>query len=633
MPIRNSQYDFDNRPIVGAHQNSPIVVEGNKTIFDLGAGKSLLGDPNLDAHYDSSDERSPPLPEKAPERTTISDDRSAGSNLEVRNLAALKDRAAPRSNQSPLEERLKQSTPAPASHPLRRSNAEYVPIYGTRNESDTRTIQKYKSLLEHGRSQQRFGRLQFGDVLTDDTYVHYKEASKDGPTISGFLEPLLGLQSELVAKDQWTEDVGKTDNSSNVHTAHIQVLQHKISDMQKELQQLEAQKSKHVEQQYRTLYRINGSRYFDHPEWTQGHNSIVSRIPVKNLDLFLERNKNVTFIVYRDFERQSTGKKETMFSSSPPKNIRESIHPVNKMLRKTLESMFAQDWRYESDLNHLRRTGEIKAPYLFLYHHRRCWIDMTTQYPHSIREHLSLFASYISDTYGKEYDAADSSFARREISSDSVKYMFQPGDILISRTAGQYRGLIASSWPQESATAPARGHQRLLHPSHSYGLHIPSNGKASESDDGNSDLDMSDDPVDDYDSDPSILTFRTRSFANEDHEKSVSAGKASKEFSIQVYKWSFDGDFKREADNVTLKLSCSTNNASTNAKLWSMYDLDTYPLKFAPSVLAQQLRQRGLMFWKCRKRCLISYREASPEAHNEVTTPSSPRREVSNCRC
>jgi hypothetical protein len=93
---------------------------------------------------------------------------------------------------------------------------------------------------------------------------------------------------------------------------------------------------------------------------------------------------------------------------------------------------------------------------------------------------------------------------------------------------------------------------------------------------------------------------------------------SSKTFRIQVWKWSFDGDFKRQRDDVLLRVTQKTTNISIEATEWNMHDLDIYPLRLASRSVVNQLRCRGRMFWRCRKRCLISYQEWGTEAQDEV---------------
>ncbi|KAK7186036.1 AAA family ATPase [Paraphaeosphaeria sporulosa] len=553
---------------------------------------------------------------KAPERITISDDRSAGSNMDVRNLTALKDRTGPRSTPDPGPP----SGVSPTSYGNRiRTHAigTHINQKNTTIISDESDYQRVQSSLGRRRLQQRFGRLHFEHVPADGVHVPAEEDPKDHPTAHTFLKSPRISQPKFVPRGQWIDDVERTDTSSQIKLAHIQMLQQKIVGMQKELQDLEEQKLGNMEKQYQVIYRIGRTCYFDHPEWTQGRKSIVSRIPVKNLDLFLEKNKNIVFIVYRDFEPSSSRKRGTKIACAQPKNVRESIRPTNRRLRKIFETMLAQDWRYDSYLQHLRKTGEIDAPYLFVFHKRRNWKDMMEQFPRAVQEHLNLFAIYVSDNYGDEYTAADALFARRELSIELVKYFFQPGDILVSRAMGEFRGYVADSWPQDSPSATFKGSR---HPWYQPVARGPTDPHW-QSDDDDSDFE-SDDVGDENEKDPDLIVREIRmrasaSMKKEMDKESVSVESSSEEFPISVYKWSFDGDFKREADKLVLKLSHPEGNASLNTRTWSIDDLEVYPLSFAPPEVVQKLHRRGTMFWKCRKQCLMSYRETSADVHNE----------------
>lgn len=562
----------------------------------------------------------PPQPEKAPERTTISDDRSAGSNLEVRNLAALKDRTASRPVQLTTEGIIDDR--AFRQHPEIRTSrhgntrksrlADYGPDYG--------------SFLGYARTQQRFGRLQLEDITRRDSKAREDGSPKEATDKTGFPERRTQSKNGLIIKEHWVQEAEKTVTDNRLQS-DIEMIQSKMSGMQKKLRQLEVQKSRYAENQYRILYRIDSTCYFDHPEWTQGHKSIVSRMPVKNLDLFLERNKNILFIVYRDFEKTSGEQKH--YSKLPqPESARESIHPVSRRLRKALDILLKHDWRYESMFLHLQQQGEIKAPYLFVYHHRVYWKDMLMQFPDAVRKHLNLLAIYVSDNYGQEYEAADAAFAQRRISVEHVKYLFQPGDILISRTNGQYRGLVANSWPEEVASKPTSG-RPAERPRMRRSYHDASHAQSFDSDVDDSDFDIDEivhgpsDADEVHKRDAMRWAFRRiphwLRLKENDQEKTASTEEPSKEFSVRVWKWSFDGDFKREADKVTVRLSHAAENVSTEGKMWGMHELDLYPLKFAPEMLVQELRKRGMMFWECRKRRLISYRETSSETQSEVS--------------
>lgn len=543
------------------------------------------------------------LPQKeahTTERHTISEDRSAGSNLEVRNLAALKDRNVSQKSSEPME------------HPARAG-------FGHGPPSSSQSPREYAQL------QQRFGRLRLDEEYPDENNKEGDQMNlKDGLFPTDFSTSHDYSQPQLVAKDDWVEDFEQADASSSLQV-DIEVLQRHITEMQKQLSELEIQKQLRADKQFQILYRIEGTSYFDHPEWTQGYRSIVSRIPVRNLDLFLERNKNVIFIVYRDFDL-APPKPGAKHKPSSPQHIRESIHPVSRQLRKTLEMMLKHDWRYESMFLDFRRKREMDAPYLFIYHHRTYWKDILAHCPYSVREHLNLVATYVSKNYGTEYMAADALFAGRKVSAQYIQYLFQPGDILISRSEGQYRGLVARSWPQDSRHVHRHPQPPMHQPNSSVDSDINSDSAFDSS--SSSDVDISDNKmkssVEAVEHERDLLRhfFRrirpgTASKA-ENNNKPVSTESSDKQFEVKIWQWSFDGDFKRVEGNIMLRISQSTVNDPSRAKEWNMHDLDVYPLKFAPQSLVQKLRRRGMMFWKCRKQCLVSYHETNTDAQDEV---------------
>jgi hypothetical protein len=293
--------------------------------------------------------------------------------------------------------------------------------------------------------------------------------------------------------------------------------------------------------------------------------------------------------------------------------------------------MLKHDWRYESMFLQLQRKREIDAPYLFIYHHRAYWKDLLAQCPHTVREHLNLLAFYVSENYGQEYMAADSLFARRKVSAEFIKYLFQPGDILISQSMDQYRGLVAISWPQEDTAIPARGSHGTEIPLRDYShrqsyMEQPDFEVDSEVDSDNGTRE------DNMRSSVEAIKHKEQDFVRQhfrhihpgttlkvkDKKKTGSAKASDKEFEIKIWQWKFDGDFKRVEGNIVLRLSQSSVNDPTRAKEWNMHDLNVYPLRFASQTLAQTLHRRGIMFWQCRKRCLVSYHESDAQAQDEV---------------
>lgn len=355
-------------------------------------------DPNRLQDMENHDLAIPPPSKEAQEHHTISEDRSAGSNVEMRNLAALKDRNTKDRNVKGITVRhhaeggssQEYSTDEYDSEPV-----EYAHI-GREAQRDMSRAYPYRGGSSKGlaQSQQRFGQLCFdqegfndhvdekGQILLEDVVLTADTIASHGQS-----------HSQPLAKHDWAGENQPTNAGKGLQ-ANIESLREKLARTQKELDKLERRKEALANEQFRLIYRIGRTCYFDHPEWTQGYKSIVSHNPVKNLDLFLERNKNIVFIVYRDFDNAplTTGAKT---KSSSPQHIRESIRPVSQRLRRTLLMMLKGDWRYEAMSLELYRKGEIAAPYLFFYHHRASWENLVDRCPPNVRDHLRLLARYV----------------------------------------------------------------------------------------------------------------------------------------------------------------------------------------------------------------------------------------------
>ncbi|KAH6890682.1 P-loop containing nucleoside triphosphate hydrolase protein [Thelonectria olida] len=91
----------------------------------------------------------------------------------------------------------------------------------------------------------------------------------------------------------------------------------------------------------------------------------------------------------------------------------------------------------------------------------------------------------------------------------------------------------------------------------------------------------------------------------------------SSSFNLQGYHWTFDGQFHKETQHLTVKWP------KTDSEAIPIDSLDVYPLLFNTSgELEKELRDRGRMVWECRTRCLMGY--DAPKAAFEI--------QVSNAR-
>lgn len=555
--------------------------------------------------------------DKVTKHITISDDRSAGSNLEARNLAALKNAGNNLEAQSELR-----SWRALGIGDW--DNDDVVELIEEDSYYSTRRNFQPSNGPSSRRAQmqQRFGQLRLGDGIPSekDRVSDTKQTGATSEDVPAAKSSSKGKKKrvDFVDKTAWAGDAQEQDPGDSLRT-EIESLQRKVIKMQQELREVEMQ-SQMSSKKFQFLYRLDGKCYLDHPEWTQGQNSIICRKLLNNFELFLERNKNIAFVVYRDFGDGSSVPKPKDVAS-PPEHIAESIRLIDKRLLKFFETLLERNWRYNDDLGELRHSGEIKAPYLFIYHHRKYWKSLLSHCRSTVREHASLLTNYVSQNFGEEYEAADASFSQRKVSVEHVKYLFQPGDILVTKSAGKYRGVVASSWPGDSATVPTDAeNDEDINLEKDDAEFFPS-----EPDDTDLERTDTDEDVKRYNILAAAMSnypiFGKHDAAHGGFKKN-NRGKATSKrtmahvFGIRVCKWSFDGEFKREADTHSLRLS---PGSSGEQKEWVLHDLEIYPLRFAPESIVNQLRRRGEMLWMCRKRSIVSYRETVPGAQEEVS--------------
>ena len=351
--------------------------------------------------------------------------------------------------------------------------------------------------------------------------------------------------------------------------------------------------------------------FFDHPEWVKGQGTarrIRSNLPLENFDLYLEKNKDVAFIVYRNFDTDSTGivvkpgtddgKSET--ATRLPQYASETIRPVNEDLIEAIKSLLRSRQEYSETLREFSVSYELAAPYLCIYHSRKSLEGFQNILPLPAKAQLSLLLKYVTEEYADEYAAADSLLAQGKISPRLVRYLFKPGDLLVSRVDGQYMGYVSSSWPMINESLKA------------------SRMQANSSNNGIS------------------LSL----YGSQEADSIMAADKMTIHVcKVKAWRWAFDGNFQRIQDDLELKIPAledgenatevkSKTTVGTQGKGQkprpgerNISDLNVFPMQFASSELVEKCRRRGKTFWKCRTRSYVSYQDSGIESiQNLVST-------------
>ena len=340
--------------------------------------------------------------------------------------------------------------------------------------------------------------------------------------------------------------------------------------------------------------------FFDIPERIdgQGTSSVLrSRLPVENFDLFLEQNKNLSFIVYLTYEQNRPTHDigtEPRERGDLPEKVNESIRPVSKALLSALETVLGSCEEYASILGLLRRQGELDAPYLFMYHLRSTLDEIAQKLQPVARQHLYLFKDHVHAIHGQSFADADAMISRGFVTPSFLEYLFKPGEVLVQRSGKHYRGWQSSSWPRKKFTErlSRSAVQRLK-----YRLPVSRRSGKDSSKDITHDM---------------LLVHH---------------------WSIDVWHWDFNVSFQRRMDTLNFAITEEETDFRRERQAYEMgpseaamktevgdpdriyiADLTVLPIRFAPHDVVERLRRRGRTFWNCRTRRMVSYQEEKSTA-------------------
>ena len=429
------------------------------------------------------------------------------------------------------------------------------------------------------------------------------------------------------------DQMSKTDlqgvlDGADASQLDLQKLQDYIKLLQLKAREYERTEKEKAPSRYQIIYRIKrmetvhdrkGSTkfeqylpFFDHPEWVkgQGTNRIQSNLPLSNFELYLERNKDVAFIVYRNFDTNSpriVAKPRTDDDDDDaserlvhlPQYTSETIRPVDKSLIEAINTLLGSKQEYADILRGFSTTFELAAPYLFIYYSRESLKQFLDSLPLIAKAQLSLLSDFVTEEYADEYSGADSLLSQGKISPEHVRYLFKPGDLLVSRIDGQYMGYVSTSWPMIS-------YDKQVSPM-----------RATNSGNG------------------------TALYGSQDAEARMATKKVTVNICrVSAWHWDFDGNFQRIHKLLELELPAiedgknaadvkGKNMAATQGKEYkrglgekNISDLNIFPMRFASAEIVDQCRRRGKTFWKCRTRKFVSYRDSGMESIQNLVSVS-----------
>lgn len=334
-----------------------------------------------------------------------------------------------------------------------------------------------------------------------------------------------------------------------------------LQRVQAENDTLRAGKDPTLHPRWQTLYRLpeEGPQvYFDHPHLVageKGKKSLKCSMPLSNIDLHLEKNKDIVLILFKDFRENyeeslanngvlKSGKSNTL--EFVP--FQESIKPVSEELVEAIQALLKSDSNFSQFEDHYESTGEVAAPYLCIYHTRESYHPVPKEIDHVVTDHFDLMRRYILDQFGDEYSRADNMMSSGIITRQYIKYLFKPGQLVLSKEDRSESAYLATSWPEFSGIQQRRKVSQMRKTG----------------------------PIErDVDED-TICSFEGQS-------------------------WNFHGSFETKSTILVLRLP------ESGREELCITDLDVYPLRYASETIQARLERRGEILWSCRFRRLVSY--------------------------
>ena len=176
------------------------------------------------------------------------------------------------------------------------------------------------------------------------------------------------------------------------------------------------------------------SLYLDEPWVVKGgprEAHLRSSKEVDNLDLYLERNKEIVYIVYRVYEccnglpsASSASQPRTSHDVSVSSLIAsESVSIVSDGLREIWENLIAIDVSASSDSQDFE-TQHTHHPYLWWFHHRQDIELWKQRLDRESAKLIDLFRSYLNESLGTEWAAVDDLMSRGKITEQYLDYIF-----------------------------------------------------------------------------------------------------------------------------------------------------------------------------------------------------------------
>ena len=324
---------------------------------------------------------------------------------------------------------------------------------------------------------------------------------------------------------------------------------------------------------WRTLHTIDPYVFLEAPQWTPGERGPLLQgvQPLQNVEFYLEQHPEIAFVFYKDYDLwppkdlSKIMSKDGVFQTPEPafqslSLVSEHIKTAMKKVEQTLPHFTGLFPNFDAE-------NEIEAPYIFMYYISPLLAEAHLDLTPVESDLLNQLRDSITASHGREYADAKACAARGMVTRRLMKYLIQPGDVLVHNKESPPRAYIAASWATGDGRSKDRDNDHSRHK---------------------------------HDLDKRTVLRRTK-------EEKYS-------WKINVWSWAFDGSFEKRDSRakIDLKVADETDEVKVNT-------LSYFPLHFDVDGLRDTLEHRGKTFWKCRGKRFVSYQEEDHGLLNSVS--------------
>lgn len=316
----------------------------------------------------------------------------------------------------------------------------------------------------------------------------------------------------------------------------------------------------------------DGITYLVEPEWAiqDEHISLRSRSRILDPKAYVERIGNIAFVIFNVYNASSqrSAVEKAIKKNTPlptPKPVSQNILLISADMIGAMKAYFSQYPRFRSEYPEVNVENIIQPPFVWWYHARSSDYHLHLQ-PEQMQL-VKLVTDWIEDNYAPDYEKAKNQLRRGRVSKMSLQYLIRPGQVVVSYCDGKAQGYIAKGCPQIQKPPKITKQQ------------LPAK-------------------------------FVGGRFVTEQTLKTpITEQKFKTKWTIKTKSISYAGSFHWHDSNLKLDLGAAS-------KEMDIGNLNVVPFEYTTSEVRETLRQRGLKWWKCRGRRLVSYQG---ESQNRTT--------------